>query len=130
MQIQYNGGRIVHIDNQIGRDLIARKLAVEVIPSIVKPGVMTFGILQSDLLTPPAITYSCSGQCGSKGFIESAKGTAHQNPVYHCGTKSLPGPDVADAYIRAFNSYSRATSAQDEAPKPKRVFFANAIGAR
>lgn len=83
--------------------------------------VMVFGILQDDLLTPPAITHFCSG-CSLKGYTTSEKGTAHKTPIYHCGQQSLPDEATADAYVKAFKAYSRAERPEPK-PEAKRVFF-------
>jgi hypothetical protein len=95
------------------------------------PIVVTFGLLQDDIATPPAITHRCSG-CGLTGYTSSEKGTAHLTPILHCRMSSLPGPDIADAYVKAFKAYSRRPKDEpkSETEKPKRVFFTTALGAR
>jgi hypothetical protein len=89
-----------------------------------QPSVITFGLLESpDPFTPPAITHSCSG-CTLTGYTSSAKGTAHKAVIQHCGQNSLPGPEVAEAYVKAFKAFSRSKD-EPQPAQPKKIFFAN-----
>ena len=115
MQIQYKGGRIVHIDNAVGRDLIARGLATEVLPPPKPVPNTTWKIkLGATLQLPPSIHASCD-TC--KGFAFSGgPNTPTRMQFLHCLTCEAPPHHIAEQYKRAYRAWERK-----EEPRPSSV---------
>ena len=114
MQIQYKAGRIVHIDNAIGRDLIARKLAVEVLPA-PKPVPNTSWQVSQGALPEhgPYIHAHCS-TCGLPSFCGGA--AAHTTKFAHCQVIETPPAHIVKQYADAYRAWKSG-----EEPRPSSV---------
>src|SRR5882724_1609837 len=106
MQIQYNGGRILFVPTDMGRDLIARKLAVEVKPAPKPTPLTTWEIRQSPIPEQgPYVAAHCE-TCSLNACCGTPK-AAHTIKFLHCGiVESIP-PHILKQYERAFGNTSR-----------------------
>src|SRR5437899_2056405 len=101
MQIQYNGGKITHVQTEIGLDLIARGLAVEVkLPAKPIPNT-TWEIRQSPIpdvgpyVAAHCETCSLNACCGTPKAAQTMK-------FLHCGiVESIP-PHILKQYGRVY----------------------------
>jgi hypothetical protein len=63
------------------------------------------GMREGDYQSPPQIFHSCC-TCGTKGWTESQKGTAHQSvEVRHCRIVDRCPGEVAAKYLELFNDW-------------------------
>jgi hypothetical protein len=92
MQVKYVDGTTAHVHPDMGRGLIAAKLAEEIIPVVKKPipniqWAARRGNRVDDTEEPPFI-YSYCSTCGHKGITTGP--TAHlTTQIRHCGTVDL-----------------------------------------
>jgi hypothetical protein len=115
MKIQYNGGRFTHVQSDIGSDLIARKLAVEVVPPPKTKHNTTFEIcLGVTPQHPPYIRANCScrgPQCGDGPTLNKTLLYYHSDR----GPENIPD-DVYARYERQYRIWLAG-----EEPRPSSV---------
>ena len=114
MQIKYlNNGLVKHVKNEIGAEMVAAGLAIEVAGAIPQPlpGVVTWRVLdgprEGDFQHGPEIYAYCS-KCGTKTWQGSKRGTAHQTITFrHCSNpvpETVPA-DIVEEYERRWKAY-------------------------
>jgi hypothetical protein len=113
MLIQHNGGRMAHVQNDIGRALIDAKLAVEVKPPAKKAPNTNWEICLGAAQDPPFIKAYC-GNCGQPSFCGGQ--TAPMMKFLHCGIVETPPPATAKQYERQFQAWKNG-----EQPRPSSV---------
>src|SRR5882762_7694015 len=108
-----------HAPSSVGKALINAGLAEEVLPQVKKVGTAKWsaqlGRFIQDFECPPIVLFSCD-VCGSKGYTESRKGTAHEAVARHCGIAESCPADVAEAYSKLFSQW-KAKSKSNKQPK-------------
>src|SRR6267142_2753754 len=106
MQIQYNGGKIAHVPNDIGRALIDAKLAVEVKPPAKPVPNTTWEVRQG--LNPehgPYLAAHCS-TCGQNACSGGPK-TSQTMKFLHCGIVENVPQYVARNYDKQYRDWQR-----------------------
>jgi hypothetical protein len=120
MQITYKGGRTVHIDPQIGRDLIARGEATEVVPPPKKAASVTWLVVQGEQeIFPPSIKATCV--CGSSVFSSGATaGVTMRFPhkPFCAGGVEAPPEHVAKQYAKAYADFKSGKEARPSSVSP------------
>ena len=113
MQVKYNDGNIAHVQNDVGRALIAAKLAVE-IPSEVKRLVpdTTWIVRPGEGKDRPPFLYAYCATCSHKAMLEGP--TVHKTGKFHhavpCGAPESCPPDVAKEYIKTLADFKSGTT--------------------
>jgi hypothetical protein len=122
MLIQHKDGKEVHVQNEVGRALIAAGLATEVIPTKPKLVPRTEwavgrGPQIGDYEAPPYI-YSYCPNCSLK---QSAKGpTAHKTVVLrHCGLAEPVPAHIQREYEADLNAYNAKKKKKPETQQQK-----------
>jgi hypothetical protein len=114
MQIKYQDGSVAHVANEIGRALIAAKLAEEIIPEVKKPTpnmswAARRGNRIDDCEEPPFILSSCS-TCGHKGMTTGpTAGITTQ--IRHCGTIDVVPPHIGKQFQELRRPFDAAYAA-------------------
>ena len=112
MQIQYKAGRILHVDNAIGRDLIASGAATEVKPT-PKPVPNTSWEVrhnQGPYLSAHCATCGLNGACGGT--------TAGTMKFLHCLTVETPPPAVAKNYEKQYRDWQNGKEDRPSSVRP------------
>lgn len=115
MLIQYNAGRIVHIDNAVGRDLIARKLATEVVPPPKPVPNTTWDVCQGRKADQSPYIHAHCATCQQFAFGHGPK-TSQTMKFLHCGIAESVPEYAAHNYDKQFRNWLRG----DE-PRPSSV---------
>ncbi len=117
MQIQYNGGRITHVQSDIGLDLIARKLAVEVKPAPKPTPNTTWELcLGAQVDQPPYIKAHCS-TCAQIAFCGGE--TAPAMKFLHCRVVETVPPVTAKQYVKMYRDWKNGKEPRPSSVSPE-----------
>ncbi len=114
MQIKYKAsGEAAHVQNDIGRALIATGLAAEIPSAIPKPfpdlqWAVREGAGTIDFQNPPYIFFNCGG-CKTKGCVENP---SKSYVVHHCGLAEEIPSQIRKEYDDLMAAYRKRSRKQ------------------
>ncbi len=87
-----NAGKFDHAPRNQNTDLLIKAGAIEVIPDEVKPGIVTWGVVVSDIDGRVGLVGNCSNACAIFRFIEGNPEHLHQHFFQHSCGGTMPTP--------------------------------------
>src|SRR5438045_295543 len=119
MQIQYNAGRITHVQTELGLDLIRRGLATEVKPIAKKPSHITWEVRPGESIEhPPFLKASCS--CGRSVYSggPTAAITIRLIHAPTCEGGSGTPPHIVKQYVKAYSAWKSGEEQRPSSVSP------------